>query len=193
MMDDSSSKRIIVGIAGASGVIYGIDLLQALRKFGYETHLVLSRWARENIVIETDYAVAEVEQLADHVHDDANLAAPISSGSFITRGMVIVPCTIKTLSAIAHSHNDTLMARAADVALKEQRSLILVVRETPLHKGHLRLMLTAADLGAIILPPMPAFYHRPTTVDDIVRHSTGKVLDSLQIRHDLFRRWQGAL
>ncbi len=192
MADDSSCKRIVVGISGASGVIYGIDLLQALRECGYETHLVLSRWARENIVIETDYTVAEVERLADHVHDDADLAAPISSGSFLVCGMVIAPCTIKTLSAIAHSYNATLMARAADVALKERRRLVLVVRETPLHKGHLQLMLTAADLGAIILPPMPAFYHRPATVDDIVRHTTGKVLDALQIRHDLFRRWQGA-
>lgn len=192
MVDDCSGKRIVVGISGASGVIYGVDLLKVLRECGYETHLVLSGWARKNILLETDYTVAEVERLADHVHDDADLAAPISSGSFIVRAMVITPCTIKTLSAIAHSYNATLMTRAADVMLKERRSLVLVVRETPLHKGHLQLMMTAADLGAIILPPMPAFYHRPTTVDDIVRHTTGKVLDALHIRHELFRRWQGA-
>jgi len=192
MVDDSDYKRIVVGISGASGVIYGIDLLKALRQCGYETHLVLSEWGRKNILFETDYTVAEVERLADHVHADADLAAPIASGSFIVRGMVIAPCTIKTLSAIAHSYNVNLMTRAADVALKERRRLVLVVRETPLHKGHLQLLLAAADLGAIILPPMPAFYHRPATVDDIVRHTTGKVLDALEIRHDLFRRWQGA-
>jgi 4-hydroxy-3-polyprenylbenzoate decarboxylase len=190
MGDDS--KRIIVGISGASGVIYGIDLLKALRDCGCESHLVLSEWARKNILLETDYTVAEVERFADHVYDDADLAAPIASGSFITRGMVIAPCTIKTLSAIAHSYNVNLMTRAADVALKERRSLVLVVRETPLHKGHLELMLTAANLGAVILPPLPAFYHRPATIDDIVRHTTGKVLDSLKIHHDLFHRWQGA-
>lgn len=184
-------KRIIVGITGASGVIYGIRLLQILKDAQVETHLVLSEAAEENIRIETDFTCEEVKALACLVHDEKNMAASISSGSFQTDGMVIAPCTVKTLSGIAHSYDDTLLIRAADVMLKERRRLILVVRETPLHKGHLELMSRVADMGGIILPPVPAFYHLPRTIDDLVDHTIGKILDLLAIDHSLFTRWQG--
>jgi 4-hydroxy-3-polyprenylbenzoate decarboxylase len=167
-------------------------MLKVLRGLGYESHLVLSEGARRNFLLETDHSLDEVEAAASVVHDEHNLAAAIASGSFVTRGMVVIPCTIKTLSAIAHSYNASLLVRAADVTLKERRPLVLVVRETPLHQGHLRLMLTAAQLGAVILPPVPAFYHQPRTIDDLVRHTIGKVLDCLHIPHELFRRWPGA-
>lgn len=183
-------KRIVVGITGASGVIYGIELLRVLRTVGYETHLILSSSGRRNILLETKTTPEEVERVASHVYEDSDLAAPVSSGSFITRGMVVIPCTIKTLSGIAHSYNANLLVRAADVCLKERRSLVLVVRETPLHRGHLELMTRAASLGAVILPPVPAFYHKPETIQDLIMHTVGKVLDCLGIPHDLFERWQ---
>ncbi len=182
-------KRIIVGITGASGVIYGIRLLQALGAHQVESHLILSRIARQNIEIETGLTPEEVEKMACHVHRVDDLAAPVSSGSFRTDGMVVVPCTIKTLSGIANSYAENLLIRAADVVLKEKRRLILVVRETPLHRGHLELMMKAADLGAVILPPVPAFYSAPRSLDDIVNHTVGKMLDLLEVDHDLFRRW----
>jgi 4-hydroxy-3-polyprenylbenzoate decarboxylase len=182
-------KRIIVGISGASGVIYGVRLLKLLKETDYETHLIISDSGRLNIKIETDYQPDEVEALSDYVHDHKDMAASLASGSFLTDGMVVVPCTIKTLSGIANSYNENLLVRAADVTLKEKRKLVLVVRETPLHKGHLRLMTLAADMGAHILPPVPSFYHQPKTIEDIIDQTIGKIFDFFGIEHDLFKRW----
>ncbi len=182
-------KRIVVGISGASGVTYGVRLLSALKETDYETHLIISKSGELNIKIETDYDPADVKAMADYVYDHKNVAASLASGSFLTEGMVVVPCTIKTLSGIANSYNENLLVRAADVALKEKRKLVLVVRETPLHKGHLRLMTMAADMGAHILPPVPSFYHMPKTIDDIIDQTIGKIFDFMGIEHDLFRRW----
>jgi flavin prenyltransferase len=184
-------KRIVIGISGASGVIYGVRCLQLLKDTDYETHLIISEAGRLNIEIETSYTAAEVTAMADFVYDPKNLAAPVSSGSFLTEGMVVVPCTIKSLSGIANSYNENLLVRAADVALKEKRKLVLVVRETPLHKGHLRLMSLAADMGAHILPPVPSFYHQPKTIEDIIDQTIGKIFDYFGIQHSLFRRWTG--
>ena len=183
------SKRIVIGISGASGVIYGVRMLGLLKDTDYETHLILSEAGRLNIKIETDYRPDEVEALADHVYDQRDMAAGLASGSFLTQGMVVAPCTIKTLSGIANSYNENLLIRTADVTLKEKRKLVLVVRETPLHKGHLRLMTIAADMGAHILPPVPGFYHRPKTIQDIIDQTIGKVFDYLDIEHNLFARW----
>ena len=183
------NKRLVVGISGASGVTYGVRLLQVLQDTDYETHLIISKAGELNIEIETDYDPADVKALADYVYDHKNMAASLASGSFITAGMVVVPCTIKTLSGIANSYNENLLVRAADVTLKEKRKLALVVRETPLHKGHLRLMTMAADMGAHILPPVPSFYHMPKTIDDIIDQTIGKIFDFMGIEHDLFRRW----
>ena len=182
-------KRIVVGISGASGVTYGVRLLSVLKETDYETHLIISKSGELNIKIETDYNPADVKAKADYVYDHKNMAASLASGSFLTEGMVVVPCTIKTLSGIANSYNENLLVRAADVALKEKRKLVLVVRETPLHKGHLRLMTMAADMGAHILPPVPSFYHMPKTIDDIIDQTIGKILDFMGIEHDLFIRW----
>ena len=182
-------KRIVIGISGASGVTYGVRLLSVLKETDYETHLIISKSGELNIKIETDYDPADVKALADYVYDPKNMAASLASGSFLTEGMVVVPCTIKTLSGIANSYNENLLVRAADVTLKEKRKLVLVVRETPLHKGHLRLMTMAADMGAHILPPVPSFYHMPKTIDDIIDQTIGKIFDFMGIEHDLFRRW----
>ena len=182
-------KRIVVGISGASGVTYGVRLLSVLKETDYETHLIISKSGELNIEIETDYDPADVKAMADYVYDHKNVAASLASGSFLTAGMVVVPCTIKTLSGIANSYNENLLVRAADVTLKEKRKLVLVVRETPLHKGHLRLMTMAADMGAHILPPVPSFYHMPKTIDDIIDQTIGKIFDFIGIEHDLFRRW----
>ena len=183
-------RRIIVGISGASGVIYGIRVLTHLGELDdVETHLVLSDDARVNIRVETDFTSDDVAAMADVVYSPNDLAAPISSGSFKTDGMIVIPCSMKSLSGIVHSYADNLLGRAADVCLKEKRKLVLVVRETPLHKGHLKLMMEAADLGALILPPMPAFYQRPETINDLVDHTIGKVFDYFGIEHQLFRRW----
>lgn len=182
---------LIVGISGATGSIYGIRLLQVLREKGINTHLIITSTSKQIIPEETGYGIREVEGLATIVYDETDLGAPVSSGTFRTEGMVIAPCSMKTLSGIAHSYNANLLTRAADVALKERRKLILVVRETPLHSGHLELMLRATRLGAIILPPMPAFYHRPRTIDELVDHTVGKILDLLGIDHELFQRWRG--
>ena len=184
-------KRIVVGITGATGVIYGIRLLEVLKKLRIETYLILSDAAKQNILIETDFTIKEVEGLASEVHGINNLAASISSGSFKTNGMVIVPCTIKTLSGVANSYNDNLIVRAADVMIKEKRKLVLVVRETPFHKGHLDLMLKVVEMGGIILPPIPAFYHGPKKIADLVDHTVGKILDLMDIEHSLYRRWKG--
>lgn len=188
-------KRLIVGISGASGVIYGVRLLQILQAIDdVETHLIMSQAARQTLSLETDFSLRDVQALADVVHDIRDIAASISSGSFKTDGMAILPCSIKTLSGIAHSYSDNLLTRAADVVLKERRPLVLCVRETPLHLGHLRIMTAAVELGAVIMPPVPAFYHRPQSVQDIVDQTVNRVLDQFDIRlpADLFTRWQGA-
>lgn len=188
-------KRLIVGISGASGAIYGVRLLQVLRDVAeVETHLVMSQAARQTLSLETDYSLRDVQALADVVHDARDIAASISSGSFKTVGMVILPCSIKTLSGIVNSYTDTLVTRAADVVLKERRPLVLCVRETPLHLGHLRLMTQAAELGAVIMPPVPAFYHRPQSLDDVINQTVNRVIDQFDIDlpDDLFTRWQGA-
>ncbi len=183
-------KRIIVGLSGASGVIYGIRTLLHLSAMeDVETHLVMSDTACTNVQIETDYKVDAVKAMAHVVHRPDNLAATISSGSFRTCGMLVIPCSVKSLSGIVHSYADNLLCRAANVCLKEKRKLVLVVRETPLHKGHLELMVKAADLGALILPPMPAFYHQPETIEDIIDQTIGKAFDYLELEHNLFRRW----
>ncbi len=182
-------KRIVVGISGASGVIYGVRLLQLLEEKGLETHLIISEAGKRNIEIETDYAAADVTAMATHVYDNRDVGAALASGSFLTGGMVVAPCTIKTLSGIANSYTDNLLVRAADVTLKEKRKLVLVVRETPLHQGHLRLMTMAADMGAHILPPVPSFYHQPRTISDIIDQTIGKIFDFFGIEHHLFRRW----
>ncbi|AUU92062.1 MULTISPECIES: UbiX family flavin prenyltransferase [Enterobacteriaceae] len=187
-------KRLIVGISGASGAIYGVRLLQVLRDVAdIETHLVMSPAARQTLSLETDFSLRDVQAMADVVHDARDIAANISSGSFKTAGMVVLPCSIKTLSGIVHSYTDGLLTRAADVVLKERRPLVLCVRETPLHLGHLRLMTQAAELGAVIMPPVPAFYHAPKTLDDIINQTVNRVLDQFDIAlpEDLFIRWQG--
>jgi 4-hydroxy-3-polyprenylbenzoate decarboxylase len=185
-------RRLIVGISGASGAIYGIRLLEVLRAMeGVETHLVMSRFARMNVEIETTHDPQYVEDLADQVHSFGNQAAPISSGSFKTDGMVIAPCSMKTLSGIVHSAADSLLVRAADVVLKEQRRLVLMPREAPLHVGHCKLLYEAAQLGAVIAPPMPAFYNHPKTIDDLVNHSIGRVLDLFDLDAGILKRWAG--
>ena len=184
-------KRLVVGISGASGVIYGVRMLGLLKETDYETHLIISDSGRRNIEIETDFKAGDVAAMADHVYEDRDVGAALASGSFLTCGMVVAPCTIKTLSGIANSYTNNLLVRAADVNLKEGRKLVLVVRETPLHKGHLRLMTMAADMGAHILPPVPSFYHQPKTIQDIIDQTIGKVFDYMGIEHELFRRWEG--
>ena len=183
------SLPLVVGITGASGVIYGVELLKALQNTDVETHLILSESAGRNLAIETNYSIKEVRSLADVVYRNKDVGAAVASGSFLTRGMVVVPCTIKSLSGIANSYGDNLITRAADVTLKEKRALVMMVRETPLHKGHLEMMARCADLGATILPPMPSFYHGPQCIQDIINQSIGKVLDQMGIEHNLFRRW----
>ncbi|MER5183304.1 UbiX family flavin prenyltransferase [Streptomyces sp. NPDC002896] len=183
-------QRIVIAITGASGAVYGIRALHMLRANpGVETHLVVTRAGRATISYETDHSLAEVKALADHVHSDQDLGAAISSGSFITTGMLIAPCSVKTLSGIANSYDETLTVRAADVTLKERRRLVLLLRETPLHAGHLRLMSEVTASGAIVLPPVPAFYTRPKSIDDIVDHSVGRALDLLGFSPDDLPRW----
>ena len=188
----SSLKRLIVGISGASGVIYGIRLLQVVQLGGeIETHLVVSAAARATIAQETNWKVSEVEALASMVHSPNDIGASIASGSFVTMGMVIVPCSIKTLSAVATCYSADLMSRAADVCLKEGRPLMLCVRETPLHVGQLRLMTQAAESGAIIMPPIPAFYGNPSTLDEIIDGTIGRILLRLGIDNGLYTQWKG--
>jgi 4-hydroxy-3-polyprenylbenzoate decarboxylase len=183
--------RIVIGISGASGAIYGVRTLQVLHSLGVETHLVLSQTAVETVEYETPHRLDEVLGWATKVYDVRDVSAAISSGSFKTDGMVVAPCSIKTLSGLANSYNDNLLTRAADVALKERRKLVLVVRETPLHLGHLRLMTAVTEMGAVVLPPMPAFYHKPKTLDDVINQTVGKILDQFGIEANLFKRWQG--
>jgi len=185
------TERIIVAISGASGVIYGIRLLEALHATSnIETHLVISAAAKQTIAAETEWTLKDVEALAHTVHDVRQIGASIASGSFVTRGMIVIPCSIKSLSAIANSYSADLIARAADVTLKEGRPLILVVRETPLHLGHLRLMTQATEMGAIIFPPMPAFYSKPQTLDDVINGTVGRILARIGVENNLYTRWK---
>ena len=182
---------LVVAITGATGVIYGVELLRVLKDLGQPVHLILSEAAGLNLSIETEYTLDQVRALATVVHNNRDVGASVASGSFRTCGMIVAPCTVKTLSAIANSFTYNLIVRAADVTLTEKRPLVLMVRETPLHKGHLELMTRAADCGATILPPMPAFYHRPQTIMDLIHQTIGKALDQVGVEHDLFQRWSG--
>ena len=184
--------RLVIGISGSTGAIYGVRLLEVLQGSpDIETHVVISEPAKTTIEFETGRDPKDVLAMASVVYDYRDVGAAISSGSFLTDGMVIAPCSIKTLSSVANSYNDNLLSRAADVCLKERRKLVMVVRETPLHRGHLRLMLDVTESGGVILPPMPSFYHLPKTVDDIVNHTVQKVLDQFGIEKGLFQRWDG--
>ena len=187
----AAPRRLIVGISGASGIIYGVRILQALQGTGIETHLVMSDSARITLAAETDFSIKQVEALAGEVHNAKNIGASISSGSFKTMGMVVAPCSIRSLSEIAWGTTTSLLSRAADVVLKERRRLVLMVRESPLHAGHLRSMTQAVENGAIIMPPMPAFYAKPKTLDDMVNHTVGRCLDLFDIETDLVNRWSG--
>lgn len=185
-------KQLIIGMSGASGVIYGIRLLEVLKQApDVETHLILSDSAQVNIAVETDWSVGDVKALADHVYPNKDIAARLASGSFPTCGMIVAPCSIKTLSAITNSYADSLLTRAADVVLKERRRLVLVPRETPLHTGHCELLYRASQYGAIIAPPMPAHYIKPTSVEELVDHHVGRLLDLFDLDTELVRRWDG--
>ncbi|MDR3590005.1 MAG: UbiX family flavin prenyltransferase [Negativicutes bacterium] len=181
--------KIIVGVSGASGIIYAVRLLEVLKRLEVEVHLIFSEWAVRNLALETDRGLEEVRALAACFYGNDDLAAPVSSGSFRAEGMVVVPCSMKTLSAIAHGYSDKLITRAADVTLKEKRKLILMPREAPLSVIHLNNMLAAAQAGAVIMPPMPAFYQRPQTIDDIVNHTVARILDHFGLENDLSLRW----
>jgi 4-hydroxy-3-polyprenylbenzoate decarboxylase len=184
-------RRIVVGISGASGAIYGIRMLEVLNKAeDIEVHLILSPSAGQTIVDETDWTVSDVKALADVVYNNRDIGASLSSGSYRHDGMLVAPCSVKTLSGIVNSYDDNLLTRAADVALKEKRRVVLLVRETPLHLGHIELMARAASYGAVVMPPVPAFYHRPQTLDDVINQTVGKALDLFDISHKLFRRWK---
>jgi 4-hydroxy-3-polyprenylbenzoate decarboxylase len=184
--------KILIGISGATGVIYGIRLLQVISGIkGMETHLIITPAGEQTIEIETEYKATEVKALANCWYRINDMGASLASGSFKHDGMIIAPCSMKTLSAVAHSHADNLLTRAADVTLKERRRLLLLVRETPLHLGHLKNMVSVTEMGAIVMPPMPAFYHKPHTIQDLIDHTVGKALDLFNIEHNLFNRWSG--
>lgn len=184
-------RRLVVGMSGASGAIYGIRVLEVLSKVeDVEVHLILSPSAGQTIVDETDWKVSDVRALADVVYNNKDIGASLSSGSYRHDGMIVAPCSVKTLSGIVNSYDDNLLTRAADVALKEKRRVLLLVRETPLHLGHIELMARAASYGAVVMPPVPAFYHRPKTLDDVINQTVGKALDLFDISHKLFRRWK---
>lgn len=186
----NTKRRLIVGLSGATGAIYGVRILDILSKMkDIETHLVLTRAGKMTIQVETPYAVKDVEAMADVVHDINNVGASISSGSFRTEGMVIAPCSMKSMGGIAHSIAGDLLVRAADVVLKERKKLVLVVRETPLHLGHLESMVTLTRMGAVIFPPVPAFYHRPKTLDEVINQTVTRILDQFNIDVNLFHRW----
>jgi len=180
----------VIGFSGASGIIYGIRLLEILHSINIQTYLIISEWAKKNIEIETDKTLEYVKSLSSVNYDNFKLDASVSSGSFLHDGMVIVPCSMKSLSSIANGYDDTLISRAASVTLKESRKLIIVPRETPLSRIHLENMIKLQEAGAIILPAMPGFYHNPSTIDEIINHLVGKILDQLKIEHDLFKRWK---
>ena len=186
----NNKKRLIVGISGATGAIYGVRILEILSKVNdVETHLVLSKAGKMTIQVETPYSSKDVERMANVVHDVNNVGASISSGSFRTEGMVIAPCSMKSMGAIAHSLGGDLLVRAADVVLKERKKLVLVVRETPLHLGHLEAMVALTRIGAVIFPPVPAFYHRPKTLDEVINQTVTRILDQFGIDVNLFHRW----
>ena len=189
MEDEKSTLRLVVGISGASGVIYGLRTLEILHSMKIETHVVLSQWGEKNIEIETDKTIEYVRSLATALYGNDSLAAPISSGSFLHSGMIIVPCSMKTLASIANGYDETLISRAAGVTLKESRLLVVVPRETPLSRIHLQNMLKLAEAGAVILPAMPGFYHKPTSLQDMIDHLVGKIIDQFNIRNNLSRRW----
>ncbi|KAA5837974.1 UbiX family flavin prenyltransferase [Saccharopolyspora hirsuta] len=191
MRPDDFPPRIIVGITGASGVIYGIRALELLAQLGVETHLVITRAARATLAQETSWTVADVRERASVTHADHDLGAAIASGSFPVDGMLVAPCSVKTLSAIANSFDDNLLVRAADVTLKERRPLVLMLRETPLHTGHIRLMAQAAEAGAVLMPPVPAFYAQPTSIEEMVTHTVARALDALGLAHPHAARWSG--
>ena len=190
-MTSKTPRRLVVGISGASGTIYGVRLLELLRETDIETHLVMSKSAEMTLVYETDYKPKDVRALASVNHPMADIGASISSGSYPTMGMIVLPCSIKTMSEIATGVTSSLLSRAADVVLKERRKLVLAVRETPLHGGHLRTLTTLADIGAIVAPIVPAFYNRPKTVDDIINHTVGRLLDQFSIDTKVVKRWDG--
>lgn len=195
MSDGTSVRagRIVVGISGASGVVYGVRMLEALRDAGIETHLVMSRSAEITLAHETDYKVAEVRALASHWYQQTDIGAGISSGSFRTMGMIVAPCSVRSMSEISTGVTSGLLTRAADVTLKERRPLVLMVRETPLHLGHLRTMVQLAEMGAVIAPPLPAFYARPESLAEMIDHSIGRVLDIFGVENDLTRRWKDSV
>lgn len=187
----TNCRRIIVGISGASGAVYGVEMLKALREAGVESHLVVSKTAQITIAHETPYTLPQVHALADYLYSPQDLAAAISSGSFKTEGMVVAPCSMRTLAEIATANTSTLLSRAADVVLKERRRLVLMVRETPLTNAHLKNMLTVSEMGGIIAPPVPAYYNKPRSIQDIVGHTVGRILDIFDIQHTLVSRWEG--
>ena len=191
MTTKTAPRRLVVGISGASGVVYGIRVLELLQKTDIETHLVMSKSAEMTLVYETDVKPKDIKALASVNHPPADIGASISSGSFATMGMIIVPCSIKTMSEIATGVTSSLVSRAADVVLKEKRRLVLAIRETPLHVGHLRTMTTLAEMGAVVAPIVPAFYNKPKTVDDVINHTVGRLLDLFGIETKLVKRWQG--
>lgn len=191
MQNKMTTKKIIVGISGSSGAIYGIRLLQILRKLKVESHLVISKAASLTISAETEYSVQEVKDMADYCYSPADIGACIASGSFITDGMIVAPCSMKTLSAISNGYEDNLISRSASVVMKEQRKLVLMPRETPLHAIHLENMLKASRAGVVISPPVPAFYNKPATIDEIVVHSLARVLDLFNLDTGLIKRWDG--
>ena len=190
-MNTKTPRRLVIGISGASGAIYGVRMLEMLKKTDIETHLVISKSAEMTLVYETSYKPKDIRELASVNHPMADIGASISSGSFQTMGMIVVPCSIRTMSEIATGVTSSLLSRAADVVLKEKRRLVLAVRETPLHGGHLRTLTTLSDIGAIIAPIVPALYNKPKTVDDIINHTVGRLLDLLDIETEMVKRWQG--
>lgn len=190
MTSETKHDKIVIGFSGASGIIYGIRLLEILHSINIQTYLIISEWAKKNIEIETDKTLEYVKSLSSVNYDNFKLDASVSSGSFLHDGMVIVPCSMKSLSSIANGYDDTLISRAASVTLKESRKLIIVPRETPLSRIHLENMIKLQEAGAIILPAMPGFYHNPSTIYEIIDHLVGKILDQLKIEHDLFKRWK---
>ena len=189
MMNEAKPTRIIVGITGATGTIFGVRLLQMLHGSGIETHMVMSKWAARTLLHETPHTVEYVKSLATFAYSDADQGASVASGSFLTDGMIVAPCSVRTLAAIANGYGDNLVHRAADVILKERRKLVLMVRETPLHTGHLRTMTALSEIGAIIAPPVPAFYAKSDSLADMVEHTVGRVLDLLDIDIGVVRRW----
>ncbi|MBT7136321.1 MAG: UbiX family flavin prenyltransferase [Rhodospirillaceae bacterium] len=190
-MTQQENPPVIVGISGATGIIYGIETLRALKTLGVQSHLIISEAGVRTLDYETDLNLDDLRALADKVHSVKDIGASIASGSYRTQGMIVAPCSIKTLSGIANSFDTNLLIRTADVTLKERRPLVLLVRETPLHKGHLELMTRAADYGATIMPPVPAFYTKPKSIDDIVHQTVGRALDHLGLDHEMIERWNG--